>query len=60
MECEICGTILPCVCRSKCNVCSECDEQFKYCFYECKNPCRDKKEQLELFNKIKPEWNTQN
>jgi len=56
MKCEECGTNLPCVVKSKANICCECDEQFDYCYNKCKNPCRSKEEQERLWDKWKPEW----
>lgn len=56
MECKECGTNLPCVVLSKVHLCKECNEQFDYCYNECKNPCRTKEEQERIWDKLKPEW----
>lgn len=54
-KCKECGSLLPCV-KSKIRICKECDEQFVYCFCKCKNPCRDKQEQKNMYDRIKPGW----
>ena len=54
MKCEECGTKLPCIQNN--GLCKECDEQFFYCYFECKNPCRSKEEQKQYYDKWKPGW----
>lgn len=56
IACEECEILLPCVGMNGIDKCKECDEQFKYCYYECENPCRTKKEQKLIFDKVKPGW----
>ena len=56
MKCAECGSNLPCVAKSKVHLCKECDEQFAYCYNECKNPCCPKREQERLWDQWKPEW----
>lgn len=53
-KCKECGTVLPCV--NNRGICKECDEQFQFCFKKCKNPCRDKEEQKNMFDKLKEGW----
>ena len=56
MKCKECGSDLPCVASSSIGICRECDEQFDYCYNQCKTPCRTKDEQERLWDKWKPEW----
>ena len=53
-KCEECGTEVPCTWKT--GICKECDEQFLYCYFKCKKPCRTKEEQKELFDKRKFGW----
>lgn len=53
MKCSECGFDNPCVIN---DTCKECNEQYKYCYNECKFPCRSKEEQEKYFTKWNPDW----
>jgi hypothetical protein len=56
MRCKECGLENPCVNEVN-DLCKECDENFIYCYTQCKYPCRTKEEQEKLFGRINPDWN---
>lgn len=53
-RCKECGTALPCITQN--GLCKECDQQFAYCYYKCKYPCRDREEQKEIFDRVNKGW----
>ncbi len=55
-RCKECGALLPCVKQNTVQLCKECDDQFKYCFYKCKFPCRSKEEQKNMYDRLNPGW----
>lgn len=54
-HCSECGTPLPCV-DSCTDLCRECNDEFRFCYNACPNPCRSKEEQKRIFDRVKPGW----